>query len=207
MTAEKIRKIRGLKIFRKSHPAIKKLQEELDGPEIHGHKLWFSSYFIMDYLKARPPHQQAKIMEIGCGWGLLGIYCAKKFAAAVTAVDADKHVFPYLDLHAEENQVNIVTRHQRFEKLSARSLRAQDMILGADICFWDELLEPLLSMITLAVAQKVPTIILADPGRSPFLKLARRCRKLFNAELRQCTISSPVAEEGYLLIIRTPPES
>ncbi len=46
-------------------------------------------------------------MEVGCGWGLLSIYCAKNFQAQLTGVDADKNVFPFLKLHAKANGVKI----------------------------------------------------------------------------------------------------
>ena len=48
-------------------------------------------------------------MEIGCGWGLLGIYCAKKYDSRVISVDLDAEVFPYLELHTRVNDVEIST--------------------------------------------------------------------------------------------------
>ncbi len=38
-------------------------------------------------------------------------------------------------------------------------------------------------MINKAIQAGVPQIIIADPGRSPFLKLAKRCIKNFDAKL------------------------
>ena len=56
-------------------------------------------------------------------------------------------------------------------------------------------------MINKAVKKGVPRIIIADPGRAPFLKLAKRCVKKFKAELIQVDISEPKTKDGYLLII------
>jgi len=141
-------------------------------------------------------------MEIGSGWGILGIWCAKQFAADVIAVDADKNVFPFLDMHAELNNTSVKTKVCKYEKLKSSLLAQQDMVLGGDICFWNELIDPLYSLIKKSLKNGVNTIVIADPGRSPFLKLAKKCKKKFGAELREVSIEDPVEEEGYLLIIR-----
>jgi len=141
-------------------------------------------------------------MEIGCGWGILAIHCNKEFKANVTAVDADKNVFPYLDMHAKLNKAKVTNKVSRYENLKASLLAEQDMILGGDICFWNELIDPLLKLIKKALKNGVDTIIIADPGRSPFLKLAKQCKKLYNAELIEVELEDPIEEDGYLLIIR-----
>lgn len=179
------------------------LESAEDAPEIHGDKVWFSSYFIMDYLLENPPLKKSKMMEIGCGWGLLSIFCAKRFKADVIAVDADKYVFPFLDIHAGANDVYIEQKVCRYEKLSKAILSEQDYILGGDICFWEELITPLMNMIKKTMQTKNTCIIIADPGRSPFLKLAKKCKKEFNAELLDVSVTEPTEEEGYLLIINS----
>jgi cyclopropane fatty-acyl-phospholipid synthase-like methyltransferase len=50
------------------------------------------------------------VLELGCGWGLVGIACAKTFQAQVTGLDADAAVFPYLQLHAARNGVRLAIR-------------------------------------------------------------------------------------------------
>lgn len=201
---DSIRTVRGLAIYPKTHKKIAKLQKNGAYPEIHGDKVWFSSYFIMDWLDANPPAKRARILEIGCGWGLLGMYCAKNFKAKVTCTDADPNVFPLLDLHAEKNEVKIKSKLSRYEDLKPRLLAKQDLILGADICFWDELVDPLHQLISNALEAGVARIVIADPGRPPFLRLARRCRRLYKGSIRSVSISSPSRHEGKLLIINNP---
>lgn len=201
MSTSNIQTVRGVKLFSKKHKSLQKLLAKSDSPEIHGDKVWFSSYFIMDYLEANPPALKSRIMEIGSGWGVLGIFCALNYQAKVTAVDADRNVFPYLDIHAELNTVKIKTRVCRYENLKPALLAKQDMILGGDICFWDELVEPLYTLISNALEQGVKRIVIADPGRPPFLTLARRCKKLHKAKLKSVSITSPRSHSGYLLII------
>ena len=196
------KKIYGLKILGKKHKAIRALLEEKNLPEIHGDKVWFSSYLIMDYLLKHPIEKKANVMEVGCGWGVLGAFCAKEFDAKVIGVDADKNVMPFLQLQASKNGVKIKSKVCRYENLKPELLAKQDIILGGDICFWDELVDPLLKLIKQAIKQEVGTIIIADPGRSPFLKLAKKCQKKYDAKLIPVSIKKPKKAEGYLLIIR-----
>ena len=149
----------------------------------------------------KPTQEKVKITEIGCGWGILGISCAQHFKAKVTAIDADEHVFPYLDAHALLNDVKIKTRTARYEHLKPADMKGHSLMLGGDICFWDALVKPLFSAIEAAREAGVGTIIIADPGRSPFHKLAKRCQKAFGATLISCEISSPTEMSGELLII------
>jgi predicted nicotinamide N-methyase len=202
ITENHIKEVRGLKIYKKKHKTIKKLLKDSSTPEIHGDKVWFSSYLILDYLQKNPPKKAARIMEIGCGWGILAIHCNKEFKAEVIAVDADKNVFPYLEKHAELNKATVTAKVSRYENLKGSLLAEQDMILGGDICFWNELIEPLYKLIRKALKNGVGTIIIADPGRSPFLKLAKQCKKKFNAELLEVDLEDPIEEDGYLLIIK-----
>ncbi len=140
-------------------------------------------------------------MELGCGWGLAGIYCAKHFQASVTGIDADDAVFPYLTLHAQHNQVEIDTKKQYFEKITQAQLAQYDVLIGADICFWDEMADTLFKLINRAVKAGVKKIIISDPERAPFFTLAEHCTEKFYAELESCSVSQPRRASGCLLII------
>ncbi|HTR01357.1 MAG TPA: methyltransferase [Candidatus Acidoferrum sp.] len=199
--APELQTIRGVKIYPPDHKRVQKLLTGDSEPEIHGDKVWFSSYFIMDHLEANPPEPKTRILDIGCGWGALAIYCVKQFRAKVTGVDADKYVFPLLDLHAKLNNVNVGKKVSKYEDLKPDFLAKQDIILGGDICFWDELVEPLHTLIKNALDAGVKKIVIADPGRPPFLRLARRCRKLYKGKLKSVKITAPRRNDGYLLII------
>ncbi len=203
MAGQEYNELNGLIVLKKNHEYLQHIRELLPDPEIHGYKVWGSSFLIMDYLKDNPPKDHAKVTEIGCGWGLLSIFCAKHFDACVTAVDADDHVFPYLDTHAILNDVQIRTTVRRYEELKVKDLRGQNLVLGGDICFWDELIEPLYQVVDKAVRAKVGRIVIADPGRDPFLELAERCRQDFGAELYEWDVSKPRKIDGYLLEIET----
>ena len=107
----------GITVLDTGHPEVRQLKHETAQPSLHGHKVWRSSFLLMDYLEQHGLTMQARVLELGCGWGLVGIYCAKTFHAHVTALDADAAVFPYLHLHAQRNGVHIQTRQRSFEDM------------------------------------------------------------------------------------------
>ena len=89
----------------------------------------------------------------------------------------------------------------RFEDLTTKQLAKYDMLIGADICFWDELVKPVSNMVKRAVKAGVKKIIIADPQREPFFEVAERCQKRHYAEVLEWEVNSPITAEGALLII------
>ena len=192
----------GLQILNSSHADIKRLKREGYAAKLHGNKFWNSSLLLMNHLKRHPLKSNARVIELGCGWGLLGIYCARNFAAQVTGVDADKNVFPYLNLHAELNGVKISTVQNSFERLTKAWLADFDVILGSDICFWDDMSNTLYNLIRRSLKGGVKQIIISDPVRAPFTHLATRCQNdLPGAFVVSRRISNPVKASGEILII------
>ena len=138
---------RGITLLRSGHKEIRRLKRANHTPSIHGNKIWNSSYLIMDHLTKSKVTADQHLMDIGCGWGPLSIFSAKRFGCQVTAVDADPDVYPYLDLHATINKVQVTPLQTRFEKLTKARLANVDIVVGADICFWDELTPVLYNLI------------------------------------------------------------
>ena len=197
-TPKHARQAFGLTILDTRHPAVRRLRYEAQ-PLLHGQKVWHASFLLMDYLQQHGLHRGARVLEVGCGWGLVGIYCAKTFHAQVTGLDADAAVFPYLRLHAQLNGVHIETRQGTFADLSAPDLAAFDLIIGSDICFWDELVEPLYHLVQHGVNTGVAEILVADPDRPPFDELCARCGQHSNAAVLDWEITKPVTVGGKIL--------
>ncbi|WP_019602337.1 class I SAM-dependent methyltransferase [Teredinibacter turnerae] len=194
----------GLKIQQNSHPDIKRIRKATGVPNIHGNKVWKSSLLVMDYLKEYPPQitrnkKKLKVLEIGCGWGLSGIYCAKVFDAKVTGLDADETVFPYMEHHAIINDVDVATWKCRYEKVRKADLEAFDLVIGADICFWDEMVDPLYNLVRRA--SKVPglRVVLADPGRPTFTAMAEKCSAKLGAFLEPWSVPHPENASGWIM--------
>lgn len=197
-----VRSIYGIKVFKKRSRTLRELNRSVAAPTLHGNQLWGSSFLVMDYLVQHPLEHNLRVMDVGCGWGLLGIYCAKTFAAEVLMVDADDRVFPYNNSHTHLNEVSVTTCHARFSDLNAEQLTRQDVIVGADICFWPELATQLRALFTLALHSGVRRILLADPGRSTFRELAQFCRLNFGGKLYSRAIPGRNTIKGYVLDIQ-----
>ncbi len=191
----------GVKILTSQHKDIRRIKREEESPSIHGNKFWGSSYLIMNYLEENPPEKGCKVLELGCGWGLAGIHCAKHFDAEVTAIDADAAVFPYLQLHAEHNSVEITTQQKYFEKITSKQLAQYDLIIAADVCFWDELADTVYELIQRACKAGAGKILVADPERPPFFSMAERCMDEFYGELEHRQVDEPRRATGALLVI------
>ena len=197
-----MRQAYGLKILNANHKEIRRLKREGHEASIHGNKFWNSSFLIMNYLKKNPLSKRTRILEIGCGWGLLGIYCAKNFGCKVHGIDADENVLPYLELHASINGVKMTGEKKTFKQLSVDYLKSYDLVVGADICFWDEMAGELSNLVARGKKAGVRRTIIADPCRPPFNDLAQRMRlKYDDVEVEEVFLKRPVNASGEILIV------
>ena len=189
----------GITVLKAADPRIRKLKKDYT-PFIHGNKFWNSSWCVMDFLARQGLPQEANVLEIGCGWGLAGMYCAKNHGANVLGMDADSAVFPYLKLHAEINDVEVGTWRCKFEKVKKKDLKGTNLIIGADICFWDEMVDPVYKLIKKEMKVGVGQVIVADPGRPPFHALSEKVVKKFGGEVKEWEVDEEIKAEAYLLI-------
>lgn len=140
-----------------------------------------------------------RVLEVGCGWGLAGIYCAKNHGADVTGADIDPEVFPFLDLHAEINDVEVKTMNRGFDGLTEGQLQHFDLLIGADICFWDTQVNPLKGLISRALGTNIPMILISDPGRPPFERLGRYFTESGKGEVKNWAVNHPHPIAGRIL--------
>lgn len=189
-----------MRLLLSQHPEIRKLKR-FNAPSVHGNRLWKSTWLLMDYLHRRGLPEDVRVMEVGCGWGLLGIYCAKKHGAKVISVDVDPEVLPYLKLHAKVNEVDIATMRKNFDGLRTKHLQEVDVLIGADVCFWDNLVKPLKNLILRALRAKVKQVLISDPGRPPFEEVAEYFISKRGGEILDWTAQRPRRSEGRILKI------
>jgi predicted nicotinamide N-methyase len=195
-------KLHGLLLPKAQHKEIRRFKRLYDEPSLHGTKVWRSSAVLMDYLLQNPIKKGAKVVEIGCGWGGLSCFMAEKFNARVTAVDADAALAPYVDFVKRLNSVKRVTfEAKRFEKITKKDLQGVHTLIGSEICFWDEMTGPLFNLIKRARTAGVKRILIADPGRTPFLKLIDMCDDKFDYDMFAHNINKPWKTEKFILRI------
>jgi len=197
---KKYRQAYGVRLLLSQHPEIRKLKR-FNAPSVHGNRLWKSTWLLMDYLHRRGLPEDVRVMEVGCGWGLLGIYCAKKYGARVISVDVDPEVLPYLQLHAKVNEVEISTMKKDFDGLRTKHLQEVDVLIGADVCFWDTLLKPLKNLILRALRAGVKQVLISDPGRPPFEDVGEYFVSKRGGEILDWTAQRPRRSEGRILKI------
>lgn len=197
---KKYRQAYGIRLLLSQHPEIRKLKR-FNAPSAHGNRLWKSTWLLIDYLHRRGLPLDLRVMEVGCGWGLLGIYCAKQYSARVISVDVDPEVLPYLELHAKVNQVAIDTLRKDFDGLRTKHLDEVDVLIGADVCFWDTLVKPLKNLILRALRAKVKQVLISDPGRPPFEEVGEYFVNKRGGEILDWTAQRPRRSEGRILKI------
>lgn len=188
--------------LRSSHRLIRRLKKHF-APSVHGTKTWGAAFILMDYLSSHRPRRGTRIMDVGCGWGPASVYCAHRFRAEVTAVDRDPEVFPFLETLAALNGVELGERltfqQAEFGKIDSHLLAAQQLLIGSDICFWDELVAPLARMVARGLRQGIEEVLISDPGRQPFFDLADRLGRRFHTELIPWYAVEPRRIEGTVL--------
>ncbi len=199
--ASKVRRFRGVAMPYSGHASIRAVKRAGHEPSIHGTKLWKSSCLIIDYLKKNTPGRTGRVLDAGCGWGVTGIWCAKQWGSEILSMDADPAVFPYLDAVAALNGVTTTPWVKRFEKVTQKELGGIDVLVGGDICFWDELVKPVGKMIDRAVAAGVGTIVIGDPERPTFHEMAERAIEKHGGQLLNWRLSGTVKATGALLVI------
>jgi predicted nicotinamide N-methyase len=190
-----------LKVLKSTHPGVRKIKRQQSGHSAHGNKIWRSNFVLLDYLETYPLEENSQALEIGCGWGLTGLYLNKIQNVNIKSIDIDPSVQPYFDLQNKINNCQIDFEACSFESLSQQALSRYEYIIGSDICFWDELTEPLLNLIQKAKTAGVKKILIADPGRPPFWELADLCAKKLDSDLITRRIDQPWKSEKYILVI------
>jgi predicted nicotinamide N-methyase len=191
----------GTYLLESKHRLIRRLRKAYQ-PSVHGHKTWSASFLLMDYLQHEPMSKKSRVLEIGCGWGPGSVFCASQFKAKVTALDIDKEVFPFLDVLAALNNVEVTPLPQKFEKLTVKDLAQFDVIVGSDVCFWDSMVKPLKALVNRAMKAGVKRVIITDPGRPTFYELADQCSKLHEVNLQEWYAAEPEYFAGEVVDIR-----
>ena len=191
----------GIYMLTPKHRVIKTLKKRYQ-PSIHGHKTWGSSFLVMDYLRENGLRKGATALEVGCGWAPLSVHLAHEYKARVTALDLDREVFPFVDVLAELNAVELETRRGDFTKLKGKDLGQYRYIVGGDICFWDSLVEPLARMVNRAIKNGTQRIIIADPGRPTFYEFCDLVSQRHETRLAEWYAIEPEHYEGEIVEIR-----
>jgi len=200
MADQQLIDIHGVCIPTSTHPRVRALKRKASARGAHGNKVWDSAKVLIDYLEAYPPQKALRILELGGGWGVVSSFLAKHYSARVVSLDIDPDVQTYAELVAELNGVEFDTVTMDFADIEPQHLTQFDLIVGADICFWEQLPPLVADVINCAAQAEVAQVLIADPGRPPFYELAEWAQEEYDAELIEWH-SRSTETRGYIINI------
>lgn len=112
-------------------------------------ELWTSAIALAEWCLQTPWEPDTRVLELGCGLGLVGIAAAAA-GAHVTMTDYEEDALRFARCNAEANlPAEIVRDHLRFAHLDWRNPpldTTYDVILGADIVYERRFFLPLLNL-------------------------------------------------------------
>ncbi len=190
----------GIWLLDNKHRFVKQIKKNVS-PSAHGDKHWDSSYLLMDYLEDEKVKKGTRVLDVGCGWGPSAIYLANR-GCKVTGLDLDEDVFSFLEVQSVLNSVNITKRVGAMADMKKKDLEQFDLIVGGDICFWDELVDEWFKMLKRAASAGVKRVVMGDPGRSTFLELADKCELKWPTSMLPWYSHQPKRFEGYVLDVQ-----
>ena len=101
-----------------AHVLVRDIKQKNYDHDAHGDKVWNSCLALMDYL-SEVDIKDLEVMDVGCGWGVLSSFLAKK-GANVQSVDCDKSIQPYYQLIKELNNTSSMLRIADIASLEER---------------------------------------------------------------------------------------
>ena len=118
---------------------------------------------------------------------------------SATVLDADVVVFPFMHHPAKLNSVEVCILNVPYEKLTVAMLSRFDMVIGSDICFWDEMNDLLFNLVSRVHKAGMHRVVITDPGRPPFRKMAEQCCEKLDAIYDNWSVPHPNNTSGMIL--------
>ena len=83
------------------------------------------------------------------------------------------------------------------------------MVVGSDICYWDEHVKLLFNLVNRAITAGVARVVLSDPGRASFYRFVEMCdkRKAWDTKLVRWYALEPNRATGEIVEITRRKES
>jgi len=102
--------------------------------------------------------------------------------------------------------VEISTLKKDFDGIRTKHLKNVDLLIAADVCFWDTLVKPLKNLVLRALRANVQQVLISDPGRPPFEEIGEYFAGKRGGEILDWTARRPRRSEGRILKIGSFPD-
>ncbi|MBV9418092.1 MAG: methyltransferase [Solirubrobacterales bacterium] len=171
---------RRLRVWRPAHPPeVQDPDAERDAAGPFWAQTWTSGVVLAGLL-ARCSLRGVRVLELGCGLGLVGIAAARA-GGRVTVNDRSKLALAFTALNAEENRLAVETVQCEWQSPQALEVHGPwDLVLGSDILYDERSAYALTALLDRVVAAD-GEVWITDPGRdaaSAFLASASTAWRL-----------------------------
>ncbi|MGK0367336.1 MAG: putative nicotinamide N-methyase [Thermoproteota archaeon] len=195
-----IKEAHDIKYYTGLHPKMKAHYKENKRPTEFGNKIWATSLVLIKYLKEnQDQYKGLRVLEVGCGWGLIGVYLAKHLGCDVVCSDLDPLVLPIVEMHAQLNETSLSIKKASFNDFTLDYLKGFDLIIGAEICYSDEITLDIIELIKRSFQVNIKSFIIADPGRPDFEDCIMYCQS--NHETKLIDLSGSINTKVTKLLI------
>ncbi|WP_035245337.1 class I SAM-dependent methyltransferase [Desulfogranum mediterraneum] len=136
-------------------------------------RLWESAIVLADFLADQQPKPGTTMLELGAGLGATGLVAAAA-GFEVTLSDYEERILEFQQINAAASGLTGV-RFKLLDWLQPTALEQYDVIIGSEILYREDFLEPLLAIFQQALKPGGVIFLAHDEGRqnvAPFLRLA-----------------------------------
>jgi predicted nicotinamide N-methyase len=162
-------------------------------------KIWEASMVLADHLASREPLPGSKLLEIGCGLGVVGIVAAS-FGHRITMTEQDPDALNFARANVLTNlppsgpTIDI----RRLDWNHPRFKRTFDLIVGSEIVYSQRDYEPLFRLFKSLLKQD-GEIILAEGFRESSVTFFKEMSRYFEMKAQKKTIRTPEKEVRIIL--------
>jgi len=182
----------------------RELEPFLDQQDVFHHfplwtKIWEASLVLADHLASMEPRPGKRLLEIGCGLGLVGIVAAS-FGHEVTMTEQDPDALNFARANAFTNlsPSNPPIEIHRLDWNQPALDRTFDLIVASEIVYSEKNYEPLFALFK-ALLKPGGEIILAEGLRESSVNFFKEMGRYFEMKAQKKTIRTPQKEIRIIL--------
>ncbi len=163
-------------------------------------KVWEASYVLADHLAQLKPDPEKKILEIGCGIGVVGI-AASCFGHDVTMTEGDPHALDFARANAEINQCRV--RILELDWNSPELNEQFDFIVGSEVVYHQRDFRPLLGLFR-TLLKPGGMVILSSEVRKAVIEFYQEMQRFFVLKAQKRTLRSSQTATSFILCTMQP---